>query len=323
MLKAFFHPKSLIFRMIVTGTLALWMVVNLKVLQMHSVVFKVSHVILSALGVFIYVFAIIPWYGREYKGLGIEEHYVKILVPTTYLLLFHNALVFSGWPSATLCIALSCLFLGLLTTNSILLFYHLKDGDKTPPAYFAANLYLKNQAKNIAATLVIVFLIWPGTAHSQWHSQNTWQFEGFLVARPNDRWRIDNHKGTGTMQIKYLRHGEDIVISVQKKPGARKTVTPTNRHQKILLKKFKEGLFQEFEQTGFRIVDVDYQGQKIIARAVDKDRRYLLLACVFSKQDYRSNYLLFSLVLDNDDYLEHHKNFTYVVNHTLPPDGQR
>lgn len=318
MLKAFFHPKSLIFRMIVTGTLALWMVVNLKVLQMHSVVFKVSHIILSALGVLLYVFAIIPWYGREYKGLGIEEHFVNILVPTTYLLLFHNTLVFSGWPSATLCIALSCLFLGLLATNSILLFYHLKDGDKTPPAYFAANLYLKNQGKSLAAALVIAFLMWPGTAHSQWHGQNTWEFEGFLVTRPNDRWRIDNHKGTGTMQIKSLRHGEDIVISVQKKPGARKTVTPTKRHKKIWLKNFKEGLFQEFEQKGFRIVDVDYQEGKIFAQAVDKDRRYLLLACVFSKNDYRSEHLLISSVLDNNEYLEHRNNFLYVVHHTRP-----
>ena len=105
----------------------------------------ITHYGISGLGIILILFAFVPWYGFKYKGLGISGHYEKVLLPTTYLLLIYNLLTIYGLSIFTLNAILVLLFFFLISINFILLYYHFKDQGKTPPSYFAANLYLKDQ----------------------------------------------------------------------------------------------------------------------------------------------------------------------------------
>ena len=101
--------------------------------------------------VFIHIlFGIIPWNGQnpEYRGLGIEEHYQQALCIHVYLLAIHSILRLTIASSVVfdaigIVVGIVFLFAGLM-----LLKYHLNDKDTTPPAYFAAELYLRNTNQN-------------------------------------------------------------------------------------------------------------------------------------------------------------------------------
>ena len=97
--------------------------------------------------VFIHVlFGIIPWNGAnpQYRGLGIEEHYQQALCIHMYLLAAHSILRLLFIPTLVLDVIGIVVGVVFLIAGLMLLSYHLKDKDNTPPAYFAAELYLKD-----------------------------------------------------------------------------------------------------------------------------------------------------------------------------------
>jgi len=135
--------KSPLFKIIFISMLALWIGSFITIQKVFNL-FLVSHLLLSLLALTLTLFAFIPWYGRNYKGLGIEDHFEKILAVMTYLMIFDSALILMGLQSFVVEILLNIIFIIFLFVNITLLRYHLNDSDTTPPAYFAANLYLKD-----------------------------------------------------------------------------------------------------------------------------------------------------------------------------------
>lgn len=83
-----------------------------------------------------------PWYKKEDRGAGIEEHFEKVLVPLSYIMVLTN-LIYHYWQASwPFLLFVSFLFTVILSVNFILLYFHTKDHDSTPPSYFARNLYL-------------------------------------------------------------------------------------------------------------------------------------------------------------------------------------
>ncbi|MDO8520113.1 MAG: hypothetical protein Q7T11_08135 [Deltaproteobacteria bacterium] len=79
----------------------------------------------------------LPWYSREDRGWGIEEHFQKIVVIVGYLLTLNAALawVWPGfWPFLLLT---NLVFLFLNAVNTVLLTFHFRDKDNTPPAFLS------------------------------------------------------------------------------------------------------------------------------------------------------------------------------------------
>lgn len=126
-----FNPRSGISLCIFVVTLALIFT------NFFTQVFSLTGWIVCTLYVTLLAFAIIPWYGWRYKGLGIEEHFEKIFLIVTYFFLPHEALLFFGFGFWGFDLFLSLIFLPLVLINGTLLFYHFTDKDKTPPAYYA------------------------------------------------------------------------------------------------------------------------------------------------------------------------------------------
>lgn len=129
--------KNKFFKIIFVLSLFLW-ILNLYKLDLH-----ITFILLSILYGILVIFALIPWYGWKYKGLGIEDHFEKILVATTYLMFLINVLLFFGVEISFLNILFSVLFFALIILNGVLLSYHFRDNDPTPPGYFMTNKYLE------------------------------------------------------------------------------------------------------------------------------------------------------------------------------------
>jgi hypothetical protein len=139
-----FSPKSISFRMIFILTLASWGWNIMVIETASSSLFKFSFIALSVLACLILVIAMIPWYGLKYVGLGIEDHFDKMLIPTTYLLLISNLFYLLKLQISVFNLFTCLVLLVILAINAILLTYHFRDPDKTPPSYFGADLYLND-----------------------------------------------------------------------------------------------------------------------------------------------------------------------------------
>ena len=83
----------------------------------------------------------ISWNKSHNKGHGIEEHFEKILVPLAYILVVIHGTYFLGSKWWIFLMVGSLLLLPILYVNFILIYFHLKDKDKTPPGYFSRSLY--------------------------------------------------------------------------------------------------------------------------------------------------------------------------------------
>lgn len=89
------------------------------------------------------IFTLIPFYKKEDRGFGIEEHFQKTLVPVAYMInLIHLSLLFMTRP--WFLILFCALFLLVVVgVNIILTSLHLMNDDTYAPAYFSRSLYLK------------------------------------------------------------------------------------------------------------------------------------------------------------------------------------
>lgn len=91
-------------------------------------------------------FRFIPWYKKEDRGYGIEEHFFKSMVPAAYILVVTNG-VYIFWAQSWPFLLFSVFLLSiLLLVNFILIYFHFRDHDLTPPAYFARSLNKRGSA---------------------------------------------------------------------------------------------------------------------------------------------------------------------------------
>lgn len=105
--------------------------------QLTSISFLI-HVFLALLITGIRFF---PWYTKEHRGAGIEEHFEKTLVPVAYIMLI-TAILYYLWDKAWPFLLVTHFFFSIiLLANFVLIYLHFKDKDTTPPSYFARNLY--------------------------------------------------------------------------------------------------------------------------------------------------------------------------------------
>lgn len=80
---------------------------------------------------------LIPWYKKQDRGHGIEEHFAKTWVPVAYLLPITNLVYFfveKSWPFLLL---VSFMLLTIQTVNCILIYFHRRDPDLTAPSFFS------------------------------------------------------------------------------------------------------------------------------------------------------------------------------------------
>lgn len=141
------RTQSLLFKVIFLIMLVTWGF-NLTTLEIALTWSFGIQIALFVLSVALILFAFIPWHGKRYAHLGLNDHYQKILVIATYLLLINNVIAITDFSTHGFSIFLIALFVLAIAINFVLLLYHFKDKDKTPPAYFAANLYLKNSKED-------------------------------------------------------------------------------------------------------------------------------------------------------------------------------
>ncbi len=134
----FVHSAKTLFPKIITLiTFSLWLY-NFCILdEILSPFFRITFITVSIFAIFITLFAFIPWYGKKYKGRGIELHFEKVFTPTLYTFLVINILFTMNLVSLIMNIILIFLYGFLLTTNVLLLYLHFQDKDKTPPSHYA------------------------------------------------------------------------------------------------------------------------------------------------------------------------------------------
>lgn len=137
------NPRSFLFKVVFSFTIAIWIYHFLGLDEVQNFPFTISFIISSLLATLLIACTLIPWYGNEHRGLGIEAHFRNILLPTTYLLFAQNLLMLGKIQLTSLNIIIGFIFMGLMFSNGVLLHYHFRDKDKTPPSYFASNTYLK------------------------------------------------------------------------------------------------------------------------------------------------------------------------------------
>ncbi len=95
---------------------------------------------------FIRVCDLIHWYPGEPRGLGIEVHFKKALVPTSYILSIASLFCLLSLPIVTLSVVIlaDILMLIIAPVNGILLWFHCRDHDPMPINYFSLNKYLRD-----------------------------------------------------------------------------------------------------------------------------------------------------------------------------------
>lgn len=102
---------------------------------------SILYIVFVFLCLLINFFRFKPWYSKKDRGYGIEEHFEKTLVPTAYILVCFNLLYFvwdKAWPILLFAVLL---FIIILHVNFILIYFHYKDRDSTPPSYFVRSLH--------------------------------------------------------------------------------------------------------------------------------------------------------------------------------------
>ncbi len=97
-------------------------------------------IVFCLLGFVITLIRFYPWYKPEDRGSGIEEHFEKTMVPASYIIVVTN-IVYHFWPSWPFLLFSIVLLAVIQSVNFILLYFHFRDKDPTPPSYFTRNLY--------------------------------------------------------------------------------------------------------------------------------------------------------------------------------------
>lgn len=109
---------------------------------------------LVACALFIFACDLRPWYpaserpdGRRQK-IGIEVHFLKARVPTSYILAITSGIALLRIPyvSTVVVILAVAMMLVVAPVNGILIWFHRFDKDATPMNYFSLNKYLRSHS---------------------------------------------------------------------------------------------------------------------------------------------------------------------------------
>lgn len=108
--------------------------------------------LLLACSLFVFACDLIPWYPVSEKPegarqkIGIEVHFLKARVPTSYILVVASvaALLHIPYVSLIVLILVDVMMLVVAPVNGILIWFHRFDKDPTPMNYFSLNKYLRN-----------------------------------------------------------------------------------------------------------------------------------------------------------------------------------
>jgi len=108
--------------------------------------------LLLALSLFVFACDLFPWYAATEKPdgpkqkIGIEVHFLKARVPTSYILVVASiaALLQIPYVTSTILILVDVMMLVVAPVNGILIWFHRFDKDPTPMNYFSLNKYLHN-----------------------------------------------------------------------------------------------------------------------------------------------------------------------------------
>ncbi len=110
---------------------------------------------LLASALFIFACDLIRWYplserteGPRQK-IGIEVHFLKARVPTSYILAITSAIALLQIPYVSVgsVFLANLMMLAVAPVNGILLWFHRKDDDATPMNFFSLNKYLRDSAR--------------------------------------------------------------------------------------------------------------------------------------------------------------------------------
>src|SRR3989338_2805302 len=141
-LKFFFNRKGAV---VLSLTILGWLLTIWNLYRLPSegaergVVTGITFVIFCVFCFFITITRFFPWYSRAFRGLGIEEHFEKTLVPTSYIMVI-TAIVYLLWERCwPFLVFVNLLFIVIILVNFTLLYFHFRDHDPLPPSYFAQN----------------------------------------------------------------------------------------------------------------------------------------------------------------------------------------
>jgi hypothetical protein len=138
-LKLFFNRKGWVVKgLLIVG----WVLILLQTLKLPTEwdsrggLTSICFLMFVILGAFITILRFIPWYSGDSRGLGIEEHFEKNLVPIAYLLpIAFGLLRFFDSPWGFF-IFVDFFFLVVLAVNATLIYYHFIDTDSAPVSLF-------------------------------------------------------------------------------------------------------------------------------------------------------------------------------------------
>lgn len=90
----------------------------------------------------------IHWYPKEPRGVGIEVHFKKSLVPTSYILSISSIFALWNIPYLSTAVVVFAVLLMLVVApvNGIQIYFHLRDKDPLSINYFSLNKYLHEKS---------------------------------------------------------------------------------------------------------------------------------------------------------------------------------
>lgn len=310
----FLNFNSLTFKLATLLTLLLWVINLTQGSYVARSVAGMSFLILSAAEAFVAFFAHFPWYRGPYRGLGIEEHFRKMFAFSLYPFLVAN-LFFALWgPLLILNLILVLLLIFVLVINSLLLSYHFRDPDKTPPAYFAAGLYL-------SCPVLLFFLLVPhglwAAKPDAWLGQNRFEIENIKISRPNAHWRVLNNVDSEgppcLIQFRYNKFKSNVNIDLCRHPEItikrRWNDKMAQRDQKILLKI----LLAPYHNEGYQFFKTDLKRKSLKAQGVNKNNEIIFLHYQFAPDRKFHNPVVVEMKIPRNDYLEFNPAFETVA----------
>lgn len=140
-----FAKHGIVFRLIAVLAWFIWLFHLLEVVMLGS--FRnetIAFLVFGCVATVIEALALYPWYQSSCRGFGIEEHFENVSFLVVYLFFAVNVFRLFDLYSFWLEVILSALFFLLLLTDLVLLRYHFRDRDRTPPAFYSKNLFLKS-----------------------------------------------------------------------------------------------------------------------------------------------------------------------------------
>lgn len=144
MLKHFLR-QGVVFHLIALATWFVWIFNLLDVIVVGRFGFETMiYLVLGFLATLLEAMALYPWYGKSHRGFGIEEHFGHVAVAVIYLFLLTNLMRLTDVQILWLEVVFGALFFLVLLLNFVLLSYHFRDTDRTPPGFYSRNLHLAN-----------------------------------------------------------------------------------------------------------------------------------------------------------------------------------